>query len=38
MLFIWDVLAIFLILCFLYAGREWRIIRARARAQNWGSF
>lgn len=38
MLFTWDVLAITLIICFLYADREWRIIRTRARAQNWGSF
>ncbi len=35
---IWDILAIALTISALYGGREYRITRARARAQNWGSF
>lgn len=34
----WDVLTIVMTIGLLYSGREYRIIRARARAQNWGSF
>jgi len=35
---IWDFLTILLTIGSLYGGREYRIIRARARAQNWGNF
>ncbi|AHF84074.1 hypothetical protein RLEG3_20665 [Rhizobium leguminosarum bv. trifolii WSM1689] len=34
----WDVLTLLLTIGSLYGGREYRIIRARARAQNWGNF
>jgi len=35
---IWDVLTLMLTIGSLYGGREYRIISARARAQNWGNF